>query len=107
MTTADFEAEIKKITAQIVKKYKPDKIILFGSVARGKTRPDSDIDMLIIKKKPRKKFIHRIGDVLDITDSTRIEPLVYTPQEVKKRLAIKDFFIQEILDEGKVLYEKD
>ena len=106
MTKADFDAEIKKLTDQIVVKYKPEKIILFGSAARGKLRPDSDIDILIIKKKPGKKFVHRIGDILNITDSTRIEPLVYTPEELQNRLAIRDFFIQEILNEGKILYEK-
>ena len=43
-----FEKEIKAITEQIVKKYKPEKIILYGSAARGDFKKDSDIDMLII-----------------------------------------------------------
>lgn len=106
MTKADFEAEIKKLTNQIVAKYKPEKIILFGSVARGKPGPDSDIDILIIKKKPRKKFHHRIGDVLNTVDyDIPLEPLVYTPKELKQRISLGDFFIEEVLATGKVLYD--
>ena len=41
---------IKQIAKKIANKYKPEKIILFGSYAYGKPRKDSDIDLLIIKK---------------------------------------------------------
>ena len=46
----DFDKEIQSITKQLIEKYGPEKIILFGSAARGETRPDSDADFLIIKK---------------------------------------------------------
>jgi len=46
----DFEKQIESITAQIIKKYKPEKIILFGSAARGEISADSDADFLIVKK---------------------------------------------------------
>ena len=46
----DFEKEIHRITQQIIEKYNPEKIILFGSAARGEGDPDSDADFLIIKK---------------------------------------------------------
>lgn len=47
------EQEIKKITNQIKKKYKPEKIILFGSFAYGEATKDSDVDLFIIKKNER------------------------------------------------------
>ena len=43
-----FEKEVEKITGQIREKYKPDKIILFGSSAKGNITENSDIDMLIV-----------------------------------------------------------
>ncbi len=46
----DFQKEIESITLQIIEKYKPAKIILFGSTARGQFDADSDADFLIIKK---------------------------------------------------------
>ncbi|PJC68087.1 hypothetical protein CO015_05340 [candidate division WWE3 bacterium CG_4_8_14_3_um_filter_42_11] len=97
--------EIDSITQKLIRDYKPQKIILFGSGAKGKTGPTSDIDMLIIKK-TRKRFVDRIGEVLNLVDSTRLEPLVYTPQELQSRLAIQDFFINEVLKTGKTLYAK-
>jgi predicted nucleotidyltransferase len=45
----NLQSEIESITAQLVEKYKPEKIILFGSAARGDATPDSDADFLIIK----------------------------------------------------------
>lgn len=50
-----YQEEIKKITTKIVKKYKPEKIILFGSFTWGKPTKDSDVDLLIIKN-IKKKF---------------------------------------------------
>jgi predicted nucleotidyltransferase len=42
------QSAIDSITAQLIEKYKPEKIILFGSAARGDAAPDSDVDLLII-----------------------------------------------------------
>ena len=46
----NLQKEIKKITEQIIRKYKPEKIILFGSTVNGDFTTDSDLDFLIIKK---------------------------------------------------------
>ena len=46
----DFEKEIQSITKQLIEKYGPEKIILFGSAARGDLNPDSDADFLIHQK---------------------------------------------------------
>ena len=46
----NLEEQIRSITAQIIDKYQPEKIILFGSSARGDLNPDSDVDLLIIKR---------------------------------------------------------
>ena len=95
--------------AQVVKnlkKFKPKKIILFGSWAWGKPKADSDVDLFIIKetkKSPYKripearKHLRRINLPFDI--------LVFTSKEVEDRLKVKDFFISEIVNKGKVLYE--
>ena len=54
MKKNDLDAEIKNITDQIIKKYKPQKIILFGSAARGEFDPQkSDLDFFVIKNDKR------------------------------------------------------
>jgi len=100
----DFEKEVNNIANQIKEKYKPDKIILFGSSAKGNVTENSDIDMLIIKD-TNKRRVERIREVLSIVDyDIPFEPVVFTNEELRKRLALNDFFIKNILKEGKILY---
>lgn len=98
---------IKAITKKIRDNYNPEKIILFGSYAYGKPKKDSDIDLLIIKK-TNARHIDRSTKVREILQEENrliaIEPLVYTPKEVDKRLKMEDDFIKNIMDEGKILY---
>ena len=48
---------IDQVVKQIVEKFKPQKIILFGSYARGNPRPESDVDLLVVMKNSSKKTI--------------------------------------------------
>lgn len=98
--------EIKKIAKQIVEHYKPEKIILFGSFAYGKPKPSSDVDLLVIKKSNKKK-VDRIKEILmHLKSDLPVEPLAYTPQELQERLDLGDFFFQDVINKGMVLYEK-
>ncbi len=89
-----------------LKKYKPKKIILFGSWAWGKPKADSDVDLLIVKdtKKSPYKRIPEARKFLRSVDSP-VDILVFTPKEITERLRLEDFFISEIVNKGKVLYE--
>lgn len=103
------ESEVKRITQQIVKKYKPEKIILFGSWSWGNPREWSDVDLFIIKnsKKKRWKREYELRMKLFGNKFPPLDLLIYTPKEVKRRINIyEDFFIKEILNKGKVLYVK-
>jgi len=101
---------ISEISRKIAVKYKPEKIILFGSCARGNFAPDSDIDILIIKNVKNKTFAERWQEVSRITRDLKrripLEPLVFTPSEIKQKLKDGDFFIKDIFKNGKVVYEK-
>lgn len=100
-----FQRELKIITKRIIKEYKPEKIILFGSFAYGKPTRASDIDLFIIKK-TKKNRIERTKEVLLMIDNkVPFEPVVYTPEEVKRRKKQGDFFVEDIFSKGKVLYE--
>ena len=101
------QKEIKKITDQIVKKYKPEKIILFGSYAWGKPTEDSDVDLFIVKEtKEARTKRHLKVDRMLLDRTTPIDILVYTPQEVKGRLSLGDFFVKDIIQKGKTIYAK-
>jgi len=101
----DFEKEIQYITQQIVEKYKPEKIVLFGSAARGKPDLDSDVDLLIIKKQTPLYGADRIRELSRIIErNIPLDLLIYRPEEFEKRIQMGDPFLKSVLKEGKVLY---
>jgi uncharacterized protein len=98
-------AKIKDLCRQIVENFQPEKVILFGSYAYGKPNADSDVDLLVVmplKEKDTKKAIE-ILTRLKTTLPTDL--LVRTPEQVRERIEMGDFFMQEIVERGKVLYE--
>ena len=101
------EKIIRNIAKKIKDRYKPQKIILFGSYAYGSPRKDSDIDLLVIKE-TKSRHIDRAIKIREILKEENrffaIEPLVYTPQEINKRLKMEDDFIKTILEKGVLLY---
>ena len=102
---AYFEKQIENITAQIIEKYKPDKIILFGGAAKGKVSADSDADFLIIKKDTPHYGADRIRELSRLIErEIAVDFLVYRTDELEKRLSMGDPFLIEIINEGKVLY---
>src|SRR6266542_4127760 len=100
-------ALIRKYADQIAKQFHPNKIILFGSYAYGKPTEDSDVDILVIMpfkgSNPEK--------ATEIWMATKpkfpIDIMVRKPAEIKKRLGMGDFFLREITEKGKVLYESN
>ena len=104
-TPEDFQKEIQSITEQLIYKYHPVKIILFGSAARGEFGADSDLDFLIIKDDVPHLGIERMRE-LDRLIERKIasDMLVYRPEEFEKRLMMGDPFLKAVLKEGKVLY---
>lgn len=105
------DREVRKIitdvTKKIIEKYKPIKVILFGSYAYGEPTEESDIDLLIIKntdKRPVDRWVEVKRLLRDNSRTIPITPLVYTKKEIEERIAIKDFFVKEIFEKGEVLY---
>ena len=85
----DFEKEIESITAQIVEKYKPEKIILFGSASRGKFTSDSDVDFLIIKRDTPEYGADRIRELSRLIDrNVAVDFLIYRPVQLGSGLRI-------------------
>jgi predicted nucleotidyltransferase len=96
---------IDSITAQLIEKYKPEKIILFGSAARGDPASGSDVDLLIIKRDTPSFGADRIMEISNLIErDVPVDFLVYRPEEFEKRVRLGDPFIGLILKEGKVLY---
>lgn len=105
MKSSEIIKEIDSIVEQIVRKYKPLKIILFGSAARKEYDKVNDLDFLILKEDVPSYGIDRMRELDKVIErSIAADMLVYRPSEFKDRVKLGDPFITAILKEGQVLY---
>ncbi len=97
--------QITAFCERIIEQYKPEKIVLFGSYAYGKPTPDSDVDILVVL--PFEGLnAQKSAEILTHTNPRfPIDLLVRTPEQIRQRLELGDFFLQEIIEKGKVIYE--
>jgi predicted nucleotidyltransferase len=90
----------------IVRTFHPQKVILFGSYAYGTATADSDVDLLVLM--PFRG--HPAHKVLEIRRAIRapfpMDLLVRTPANVKARIELGDYFLREIVEEGRTLYQR-
>ena len=99
---------LEEIVKVLVTEYDPQKVILFGSMAGGEIHEWSDIDLVIVKDTP-KRFLARLKEVALLCRApVGVDYLVYTPQEFERLASDKGnpFFQREILEKGRVLYER-
>ena len=98
--------EIRKVCERIVREFRPRKVILFGSYAYGRPPVESDVDLLVIM--PAYDVIAqaiRISGAFERQFSHSI--IVRTPKQIERGLREEDcdWFLREVMDKGKVLYE--
>lgn len=93
-----------KRLVDLLQSYNPERIILFGSRARGEADEYSDYDIIVIKKTD-KPFMERLKDMIPylVEFGGTAEILVYTPEEFEKMSEIGLGFIAQ--KEGIILYE--
>jgi predicted nucleotidyltransferase len=100
---------LPKAVRRLVRKLKPEKIILFGSYAYGNPTPNSDVDLLVVMKTNIKRQVDRYVLVSGLLYPLQfpVDIIVHTPAEVKHELRLKgNFFMSDVLANGKALYER-
>jgi len=105
MEPKEITAEIQNIVGQIIQKYNPLKIILFGSAGRGEYDQVNDLDFLIVKRDVPLYGLARMRELDELIErNIAADMLVYRPDELEDRIKLGDPFIMTILREGRVLY---
>lgn len=99
------EGILREVIRRIVEVARPEKVILFGSAARGEMRPDSDIDLLIVKsgahrgKLTEQIYLHLRGV------GVAVDAVVVTPEDLERYGDNPALVIYPALAEGKVVYD--
>lgn len=100
------EALLREVVRRILAIGSPEKIILFGSRARGDSRPDSDLDLLVIdevsSREQQSRYRRAVGDLelmVDVKLASRFE--------VEGWRNVRNHFLTTIVREGRVLYERE
>lgn len=98
--------DIRAIVKQIAVQFNPEKIILFGSYAYGKPRPESDVDLLVVMDTPLRPSEQAAQIVRSIDYHFGMDLIVRRPQQIQERVALGDSFLREITEKGKVVYAR-
>ena len=106
-TRAVEQETLNEIVRRVVDAAEPERIVLFGSAARGEMGPNSDIDLLVVARTDhRLKLTDRIyrnlrgvGEAVDV--------IVVTPEDVERYRDSYPLVIFPALREGKVVYERE
>lgn len=106
MTDNQLEQAIHEITEVIARTYQPERIVLFGSAARGVFQDGSDIDLMVIKDTD-KKPLARVREVVDaLPHSIDVDIIVLTPAEWQARRKEHHYLIHEIERTGRVVFQR-
>ncbi len=100
------QAAIDDVARQIVEKFHPIKVILFGSYAYGIPRRESDVDLLVVMETDIREVQQEILILKNIEHRFGLDILVKTPKTFNERIEAGDSFLKEIVQKGKVLYEQ-
>jgi predicted nucleotidyltransferase len=99
--------QIEEFGRRVGEECQAERVILFGSYARGTATPDSDVDILVIGSFEGRSVDKSVEIRMKLRPDFPMDLLVRTPEKVRERIEMGDFFMREILDQGKVLYEAD
>jgi len=103
--TAITLSDIQRVVDQIVERFRPNKIWLFGSFAHGTPTSDSDVDLLVAMDTSLRNVQQAVEIRKAVDFPFPVDLLVRTPEQIAKRLALGDGFFHEVLTKGVVLHE--
>ena len=104
MPASSYQISLTEVVRILLEQYGPiEKIILFGSQARGDSDEFSDLDLILIKE-TAKRFLERLIEVPLLP--IHADVFVYTPEEFERMKESENPFLMSALESAKVIYER-
>jgi len=98
---------IQAVADHIAQKFKPDKIILFGSHAYSDPKPWNDVDLLVVMDTPEGDWPPTLAILRSLSPFRfGIDILVRSYAELERRIGLGDWFVEDVVTKGKVLYAR-
>ena len=97
--------QIQTYADEVARRFQPEKIILFGSHARGRPTHDSDVDLLVIMPHAQRAPYQAAAIRTEVRAPFALDLLVRSPQQFRRRLDAGGCFMREIAEQGRVLHE--
>lgn len=105
--TMDEDQLLNEIVSPIREAADSERLVLFGSRARGTARADSDFDVLVVKESGEPRYKRSASLYTKIADlPVEVEIVVYTPGEITEWSEVPQAFVTTAIREGRVLYER-
>ncbi len=99
--------QVEALSRRIAREFDPERIILFGSHARGTAYEDSDVDLLVILTFEGKAFRKSLEILNRLDPPFPVDLLARRPDDTARRYEEYDPLIRDALDHGIVLYERN
>jgi len=97
---------LDEIIRRIIEVAQPEKIILFGSAARGEMGPNSDVDLLVIKSGAHRRRVAQAIYMNLIGVGQAVDVVVVTPEDIERYRDAFALVIEPALREGRVVYAR-
>ena len=98
-------SKVEEFVHRLVDEYEPEKVILFGSYAYGEVTDDSDVDLLVVMPQERSDARKSVEIRSKLRPGFPLDLLVRSAEHVAQRVAWNDFFMRDVVEKGKVLYD--
>lgn len=95
---------LDEIVRRVVEVAEPERIILFGSAARGESRPDSDIDLLVVKEGAHRRKLSQAIYRRLLGIGRSVDVVVVTPEDIERYRDAVGLVIRPALEEGRTIY---
>lgn len=98
-------AEVARIVEALRAALSPEKILAFGSYARGDAGPESDLDLIVVARSAKRWLDRQVEARLALDTDLAVDVIVLTPDELRERIASGDPSFRVVLAEARTLYD--